>query len=112
MSTEMGAALDVVHCLIDSSSYLLATVIPDDVAFNCNLVRPDDSKKNCYLIGMKTIEDNYLISFEVVVMTPIKKDFLIHVKNEKGKFVSVLRVTFLVQIVTDLESPFRVNKYH
>lgn len=107
---ESGSKLNVVHCLIDSSSYLLATVIPDDVVFNCSLIRPDDSKKNCYLLGMKTIEDSYLVNFEVVATTPIRKDFRIHIKNEKGKLVSVLRVTFLVQIMIDLESPFRVSK--
>ena len=92
------------YCMIDPSSCLLASIVPDDVYFNCNFVHSDDSKTNFYIIGLKNIIDSYIIEFDILTETFIRKDFRIQIKNEKENLISVRRITFLVEIVKELES--------
>ena len=68
--------LDIKYCLVNSID-LTAIIKPDDAIYNCRCISIGEKPKNCLLIGLKTVEESYIVEFEILTKTLIKKDFRI-----------------------------------
>ena len=95
--------LDFTYCLIDNTNQFLAVLYPNEAIYNCRMIKDDDSKKDCFLISLKNIEDNNIVNFDIMTDTPLHKDFRIQVLNDQNKLVRVSKITFLIKILVNNE---------
>ena len=100
--------LDIKVCTVDATD-LTAVLKPDDAVFNCRCIQTFGTNadypsstvthRNCLLVGMKAVEDNCVVNFEIIAKPSIKKDFRVQILDTKGKLVGLKRMQFLVQVL-------------